>query len=66
VTDPAAAAGPASPARASWQVWRQDDNGARVLVAVDADEAAARARAERLERGGHKQLYWVTEVRVTR
>ncbi len=50
----------------SWQVWRQDDNGARVLVAVLGTEEAARARAEGLERGGHKQLYWVTEVRVTR
>ena len=66
MTDPPDPATAAGPARATWQVWRQDDNGARVLVAVDVDEAAARARAERLERGGHKQLYWVTEVRATR
>ena len=43
-------------------MWRQDDNGSRVLVAVHDDEQAARAQAEDLERAGHKQLYWVTEA----
>jgi hypothetical protein len=58
--------GAAGATASSWQVWRQDDNGTRVLVAVHETEAAARARADGLERGGHKQLYWVTEVRATR
>jgi hypothetical protein len=49
-----------TPAR--WQVWRQDDNGARFLIATYPDEADARARLAEMKRTGghHKQLYWLT------
>lgn len=43
----------------TWRVTRQDDNGNRVVVALLADEAAARALAAQLEATGHKQLYEV-------
>ncbi|HTJ66068.1 MAG TPA: hypothetical protein VL551_00940 [Actinospica sp.] len=50
---------------ATWEVWRQDDNGNRYLVSAHEDEAAARARAAELESGVvHKQTYWVTERRA--
>ncbi|HSA48690.1 MAG TPA: SPOR domain-containing protein [Yinghuangia sp.] len=43
-----------------WQVWRQDDNGARFLIASYDTEDEARTRLARMEATGghHKQLYW--------
>jgi hypothetical protein len=50
----------ASAARAAgWSVWRQDDHGSRFEVARDLPLAEARARAAKLEAGGHKQTCWV-------
>jgi len=46
----------------TWRVIRQDDNGNRFVVALLADEAAARALATELEATAHKQLYEVSEV----
>ncbi|WTW99448.1 SPOR domain-containing protein [Streptomycetaceae bacterium NBC_01309] len=44
-----------------WQVWRQDDNGARFLIAAYDTEDEARARLAAMEATGghHKQLYWM-------
>lgn len=43
-----------------WQVCRQDDNGARFLIASYASESDAQARLTAMESTGghHKQLYW--------
>lgn len=45
-----------------WQVWRQDDNGARFLLASYETEDEARTRLEEIEKTGghHKQLYWMS------
>lgn len=44
-------------------LWRQDDNGGRFLVGTFPDRAAAEARRAKLESGGHRQIYWITERR---
>lgn len=41
-----------------WRVMRQDDNDNRFEVAEGLTEDAARARADALATGGHRQLYW--------
>jgi len=41
-----------------WAVWRQDDNGNRVVVNSNLREAEARALVDALEAKGHKQMYW--------
>jgi ferredoxin len=41
-----------------WQVWRQDDNGNRFVIADFLDEAAAREQVAMFTARGHKQLYW--------
>lgn len=43
----------------AYRLWRQDDNGQRVLMATFADRAAAEAEAAAFEARAHKQLYWV-------
>lgn len=44
-----------------WQLWRQDDNGNRFLVAVLESRRAAELRMEKLTRHPHKQVYWIQE-----
>jgi hypothetical protein len=45
---------------ATWEVWRQDDNGVRYRIDGYADRIEALARLLVLEAGlAHKQLYWV-------
>lgn len=44
---------------ADWELWRQDDNGNRFLVARFASRAAADDEQRRFEALGHKQTYWV-------
>lgn len=53
--------GPVPPARAAgpWELWRQDDNGNRFLVARFASRDAADGERARFEALGHKQTYWV-------
>lgn len=46
----------------TWRVTRQDQHGNRYVVALLADEAAARALAAALEATAHKQLYEVDQV----
>jgi hypothetical protein len=44
----------------SWQLWRQDDNGNRFLVAASENRACLERQQRELEQGGHKQSYWIT------
>jgi hypothetical protein len=47
----------------TWRLDRQDDNGARFEIAVYSSRCEATAAAHELERRGHKQTYWVEEIR---
>jgi hypothetical protein len=42
-----------------YALYREDDNGARFLIARYATQAEAEAKAAELARGGHKQAYFV-------
>lgn len=42
-------------------LYREDDNGARFLIARYATQAEAEAKAAELARGGHKQAYFVEQ-----
>ena len=46
---------------AHWELWRQDDNGARALVARFEDREAAHDALVRFESKRHKQTYWLEE-----
>ncbi|MBW3570096.1 MAG: hypothetical protein KY467_03210 [Gemmatimonadetes bacterium] len=43
----------------AWELWRQDDNGNRFLIAAFDSVRAAEAEQRRFEALGHKQTYWV-------
>jgi len=45
----------------SFELWRQDDNGNRLLIGCYADRSAAEAQLARLTRVLHKQIYWIEE-----
>lgn len=45
-----------------YALWRQDDNGSRHLVSTHPDRQAADDARCALERGGHKQVYWVLAI----
>ena len=47
--------------RPCWELWRQDDNGVRLLVACFEDQAAAMIALARFESQHHKQTYWIEE-----
>lgn len=47
-----------------WQLWRQDDNGIRALVAEYADEDLALKAMARFESHRHKQTYWIVEIKT--
>ncbi len=47
--------------QSSWQLWRQDDNGVRVLVAEYAEQESALKALGQLESHHHKQTYWIVE-----
>lgn len=44
-----------------WELWRQDDNGNRVMIRAFDDRAAAEAALSRFESLRHKQTYWLDE-----
>ena len=44
-----------------FELWRQDDNGNRFLVASFPDRVAAEERLTELAHALHKQIYWITE-----
>jgi hypothetical protein len=45
--------------RLHWELWRQDDNGIRVLVACFDDEESALEALVQFESHQHKQTYWI-------
>ncbi len=45
----------------TFHLWRQDDNGNRLLVETFADWREAESHLALPARGGHKQTYWLTE-----
>jgi hypothetical protein len=47
---------------AGWELWRQDDNGNRFLIARFASGEAARAEQRRFEALAHKQIYWIQQA----
>ncbi len=44
-----------------WELWRQDDNGVRVLIASFDDGETALGALARFESQHHKQTYWIEE-----
>ncbi len=48
-----------SSAAPRWALWRQDDNGNRVLMRRFADLADAEREQRAYEARGHKQTYWI-------
>ena len=56
------ATAPASAIELPHALYREDDNGARFLVARYATQAEAEAKAAELARGGHKQGYFVETI----
>lgn len=48
----------------TWELWRQDDNGNRLLVACFDDHEAALKALARFESHRHKQTYWLEEKKV--
>lgn len=44
-----------------WELWRQDDNGQRFLVARFSCQSEAESQRCSFEEKGHKQLYWVSQ-----
>ena len=42
-----------------WALWRQDDNGNRVLMRRFAELADAEREQRAYEARGHKQTYWI-------
>ena len=49
----------AEPNEPAWTVWREDDNGVRVVMAKFANAQAAAAIVAYYEQLPHKQTYWV-------
>jgi hypothetical protein len=43
-----------------WELWRQDDNGHRFIIARSPNRRKLEGFKTRLEAGGHKQTYWIT------
>lgn len=44
-----------------YRLWRQDDNGNRFLVDTFKERTSAEERRHELQRGFHKQMYWISE-----
>jgi hypothetical protein len=44
-----------------FELWRQDDNGNRVLIRRFDTRASAEAEVARFESLGHRQIYWVED-----
>jgi hypothetical protein len=50
---------------AQWQLWRQDDNGNRVMIRAFANRDEAEAELRHFESLQHKQTYWLDERPVS-
>jgi hypothetical protein len=48
--------------RETWELWREDDNGNRFLVARGSREDPEQQRLQ-FEASGHKQRYWIAPAR---
>jgi hypothetical protein len=48
----------------TWELWRQDDNGVRILVAEYVDQESALDALKRFESHQHKQTYWIVETKA--
>jgi hypothetical protein len=49
------------PSPVSYEIWRQDDNGNRFLVASFPARETAEQRLAELTRCSHKQTYWIIQ-----
>ena len=49
-----------------WELWRQDDNGNRVMIRAFAERDEAEAELARFEALQHKQTYWLEERSASR
>ncbi len=47
-----------------WELWRQDDNGIRALIACFEEQEQAREALARFESRHHKQTYWIEEKKT--
>lgn len=45
-----------------FRLWRQDDNGNRFVVGEFPIRALAGARLAELQKGQHKQTYWIEDL----
>ena len=54
---------PSAGSEARWELWRQDDNGNRVLIQRFASRSEAEERLREFEARGHTQTYWIEEAR---
>jgi len=50
---------PLAPDAPRWALWRQDDNGNRVLMRRFAGIEEAEREQRAYEARGHKQTYWI-------
>ena len=48
-----------------WELWRQDDNGVRALMARFLNEEEALSALARFEAHHHKQTYWIEHKRTS-
>jgi len=48
-----------------WELWRQDDNGVRALIACFEDRQEALDAMVRYESRRHKQTYWIEKKSAT-
>lgn len=47
-----------------WELWRQDDNGIRTLIASYEEKEAAWKALSEFESHHHKQTYWIEKKQV--
>ena len=50
----------------SWDLWRQDDHGNKAVVQRFTGHAKAEHSLKEFENRGHKQTYWLEEVKHVR
>jgi hypothetical protein len=46
----------------SWQLWRQDDHGNKVIIGEYASQQEAERLKQEFEDRGHRQIYWVEKI----
>ncbi len=48
--------------KTKWRLWRQDDNGNKMVIKVFPTEAEAEEKRREFEAKGHKQIYWIDKA----